>query len=586
MARLVNKLLVLSLLLSALLIGPTNSYFSSGLVITDNVFSTGDWTCPVVTIHTPADISGISGSLDIIASVTDNDLSHYWLVIEKPDGSKVAGPGTVKSASFENKNIFTWDTLTAPDGQYIIKLEARDKVGNKCPDLSPVSADPKLSDDSVHWISVTVNNPPSTPENLTIYQGHNVATRTLIPCDGITEDTHITIDWDDSTETDLDYYWLGTQFNTYHRKVYPSQSYYLGNLTPGHNPYYYTVIAVDKNGNESLPATSCFINYQLPTLPPVAPSHLSWINPDVTCGGFTNSYSIQADWNDVIPTHDQIEKYEYHITYPVSGGFATWNTFVSHSHYNGVFNMGEGLHTFKVRAYDTLGKVSDWSSSCSITYDKTAPISVITKPYNSNQDNEITYVYLWDGDIIGTASDNLSGIDRVEISIHRVWEDLYWNGTLWVNGTEAGNRVLASGTDIWSYSFNDNPPEGKFKIISHAVDNTGNVESSYEFEFINLGGGVQADVTPLGQGNILLSLDNLLNASYEYELIYLDAQGIEKGIYNQVSQSSIHQNTYQEQIFLGTCSAGSCITDLASNHVILTVYEDGIVIIDSQKLNF
>ncbi|MGI5841645.1 MAG: hypothetical protein ACOX6N_05510, partial [Patescibacteria group bacterium] len=394
MARTLLKLLSLILLFNLATISQTNSYFSSGLVISGNTFSTGDWTCPIVTINHPFSGSVLSGSVNIIASVEDNNLSHYWLVIEKADGTRVAGPGTVNSQAFENKNIYTWDTSTVPDGEYTIKLEARDKAQNKCPNLSPVPSDPEIQSDSVDWINVTVNNSPSAPAGLTVYQGHNVATRTQIPCDGITTDTKITIDWDDNTEPDLDYYWFGTQFNKYHRQVYPPQSHYLGNLTPGHNPYYYTVIAVDKNGNESPIASSCYINYQPPDLPPSSPTGLKWVNPAVDCGGYTNSYTITADWNDVLPSTNPIQKYEYEITYPkLAGGMGVWSAFVAPSHYSGVFNQAEGLHTFRVRTFDTKGKASSWSPGCSITYDKTPPHSVISYPYNSNNDNQIKYAY-------------------------------------------------------------------------------------------------------------------------------------------------------------------------------------------------
>lgn len=100
---------------------------------------------------------------------------------------------------------------------------------------------------------------PGAPTGLTIYKGHDPASWEEVGCGGFTNDTHITIDWADNGESDLAYYWFGTQFNPKHRQVSASQSFYNANMTPGHNPYYYTVIAVDEDGNESEPSDLCYL---------------------------------------------------------------------------------------------------------------------------------------------------------------------------------------------------------------------------------------------------------------------------------------------------------------------------------------
>lgn len=100
---------------------------------------------------------------------------------------------------------------------------------------------------------------PATPTGVTIYKGHNPATRVLVGCGGYTNDTHITIDWLPNTEPDIAYYWFGTKFNPHHAKVYHPTTEYLGNMTPGNNPYYYTVSAVDTAGNESAPTEKCYL---------------------------------------------------------------------------------------------------------------------------------------------------------------------------------------------------------------------------------------------------------------------------------------------------------------------------------------
>ena len=186
---------------------------------------------------------------------------------------------------------------------------------------------------------------------------------------------------------------------------------------------------------------------------PSIPQNLRWLNPNVSCGGYTNSYTITADW-DNSTDNVGVVKYEYEITYPkIGGGVGVWNTFITLSSYPGVFNQAEGVHTYRIRSYDAENNVSAWSGSCSITHDKTLPDSEITYPFNSNGDNKIQYTYIWNGKVEGNSSDNFSGIDHVELSIYRSLLDLYWNGSNWVHGSETGTRVIAVGTTSWEYQY-------------------------------------------------------------------------------------------------------------------------------------
>lgn len=118
-----------------------------------------DTMCPFVELTDPDDGDTLSGSVDIRGTVTDANPHHYWLVIQTLGGSTVAGPGTVNDASsFTDEDLMTWDTTAVSDGDYRIKLEARDAAGNKCPNQAPVPSDPEEDDDSVDWIEVHVSN--------------------------------------------------------------------------------------------------------------------------------------------------------------------------------------------------------------------------------------------------------------------------------------------------------------------------------------------------------------------------------------------------------------------------------------------
>lgn len=158
------KLLSLVFIISPLAISPTNSYYLDRDEATGFTIGMADWTAPYVKINSPADGSTISGLVSMVITVTDNDPDHYWLVIQNTSGHTITGPGTVtQHSSINNHTAFTWDTTLYTNDSYIIKLEARDASGNKDPNLSPVPADPEDSNDSVDWITVTVNNQVADP---------------------------------------------------------------------------------------------------------------------------------------------------------------------------------------------------------------------------------------------------------------------------------------------------------------------------------------------------------------------------------------------------------------------------------------
>src|SRR5262249_50359111 len=79
------------------------------------------------------------------------------------------------------------------------------------------------------------------------------------------------------------------------------------------------------------------------------------------------------------------------------------------------------------------------------------------------------------GDVCGTASDNASGVQKVEVSIKRGSDGLYWNGAAFVSGE---TWLPASGTSNWNYAFSI-PADGAYTVKSRATDNSGNVESTF-----------------------------------------------------------------------------------------------------------
>ncbi len=114
---------------------------------------TADWTAPDVEITTPIDGFTVSGIVEIKGSVTDINPHHYWFVIENSSGVTVAGPGVVNdTTSFTDKLLLSWDTTFIPEGNYTVKLEARDAADNK-------------DTGSVDWHTVTVKNTPTLKDD-------------------------------------------------------------------------------------------------------------------------------------------------------------------------------------------------------------------------------------------------------------------------------------------------------------------------------------------------------------------------------------------------------------------------------------
>jgi signal peptidase I len=185
-------------------------------------------------------------------------------------------------------------------------------------------------------------------------------------------------------------------------------------------------------------------------VPPNKPTNLHWNNPNVVCGGTTNSFTITADWDDTTDVGGSgFDHYEYNITYPkIGGGTGNWTTTVKPSQYSGTFNQDNGIHTYKIRAWDKEGNASAWSDTCSITYDSNAPVVSIGSGNN------------------GATPENYTGNGNIPISntpnnIGPVHGNAY-AGTIDIYGTVTDPnlagwhlRIIKDGTTIDSHSCGD-----------------------------------------------------------------------------------------------------------------------------------
>ena len=106
---------------------------------------TYDKTAPDVQITAPAS-THLTGEVEIRGTVTDANPHHYWFVIENSLKQIIAGPGQINySTSFTDEHLLNWNTTSLPEGNYTIKLEARDSANNK-------------DSGSSQWLVVTVDH--------------------------------------------------------------------------------------------------------------------------------------------------------------------------------------------------------------------------------------------------------------------------------------------------------------------------------------------------------------------------------------------------------------------------------------------
>jgi len=124
----------------------------------------------------------------------------------------------------------------------------------------------------------------------------------------------------------------------------------------------------------------------------------------------------------------------------------------------------------KSRVTDNLGTLETVGTGNSFKFDTDTvpPSSVIYTPENGRSyNNTLT-------NINGTATDALSGINRVEISIKDILNTTWWNGSSWVNSEIW--LTVGSNKD-WNYPVPTLIDGKSYLVRSRATDNMNNVET-------------------------------------------------------------------------------------------------------------
>lgn len=394
-----------------------------------------------------------STNIPIIGNSSDNFSTRFVDIFYRSAGT--ADPWilitTLTNPSFTPTYPWTysWDPSIAGggpgEGIYDVRAAATDEAGN--------------IESSAYAYNVTYDViPPTQPQGLTIYRGHDPGTRVEIGCGGYTNDPNITVEWDLNPEPDIEYYWFGISGNVYHSQVISPTHEYLADLTSEGEPY--TIIAVDLAGNESVPSNSCgvvfdqiapFVEITAPidalqsqnvpiygTVIDAYPSDYQVIIED-SLGTIIDGTGIVNDPNSFI---DQL--------------LFDWNT----------TGVSDGIYTIRLLAWDLAQNQGE--DTFDVTVDNSPPVTIISSPSNDSYWNSPI-------EVAGTSTDV-----NIASELH-IYYRSSGSSDPWSQITILNNPSLTSVYD-WTYSWDPSAPggpsEGIYDLSIYSVDSLGNEESS------------------------------------------------------------------------------------------------------------
>lgn len=130
-------------------------------------------------------------------------------------------------------------------------------------------------------------------------------------------------------------------------------------------------------------------------------------------------------------------------------------------------DLPQGAYTVQSRATDLAGNVQAVPDQKTFTYDATPPLSAVDIVGCFNRST-------WPGAVYGSASDAASGLANVQISLQRVSDGAYYDGSIWV-ATETWINASWTG-NTWSLAFAPST-DSTYLVRSRATDACGNVQS-------------------------------------------------------------------------------------------------------------
>ncbi len=444
--------------------GNKSAWSLSGESLVGSCQITYDSIAPDVEITSPA-AGLVTGIVDIRGSVEDTNPHHYWFVIQNSSGTTIAGPGVVNdTSSFTDELLLSWDVSSLPDGEYTIKLEARDAANNK-------------DGGSVHWVKVLVDNtkPSSTITSYGLGNGGEVETNTFDGLiEGIATDIGSGVDhvllsvgyysfgdgpagqkyWDKDAAT-----WVVGEV-LFQANGADTWSYQLPDVPEG--VYTITSHAVDVAGNQE--ATFVITIVYDKTIPEVTLT-IDPTSPDGDNGWYKTLPTITLTATD----NYQTEKIEYHWN---SDGWSTYT--------NSLTPPSEGQNIIYYRGVDKVGNTTAVGVK-EVKYDATAPVD---GPLNVKVENITLDSAIGKWEAPTTNSD----ITRYVLS--------------WKHESGDSNGIEV-GSDIFEHEMKS-LYNGEWTFIVKAMDDAGNFkESAVKFRIGPPVGGTSS----ISEGTVLGVID-------------------------------------------------------------------------------
>lgn len=165
-----------------------------------------------------------------------------------------------------------------------------------------------------------------------------------------------------------------------------------------------------------------------------------------------------------------------------------------------------------------------------VVVDNTLPLATITQPASSVTLIGPVTTAMNPGSataFTGGASDGLSGVSTVEISLLRATGSLYWNGSSF--GSASQLWLPATGTNSWTYSINDsNFTDGNYTLSVRSTDNSQNVSTvvtkNFTWKSTVSNATFTTGTTPASNSsatalNVQIGSDDSLVTQYQYAVV-------------------------------------------------------------------
>ncbi|MCD4756456.1 hypothetical protein K8R20_02480, partial [bacterium] len=401
-----------------------------------------------ITSHNDGDI--VNGLQKISSKVFDVNLSHYWFVIEDSSGTTVAGPGPVHNDGPVVLPTFDWDTTGVDDGIYTIKLEARDKAGNKDPNQASVPADPGVENDSVDWVELTVDN--TAPESTFDPNISGQTFNSLIKISGYSDDkfSHIVgVNLYYSPSGEDEWELIDKIENTTH-SITPTLFRWSYAWTPTKDGTYdIKASAYDELGNEESSPIMTNITFDS-TAPNVGPIRIVRDYAGLYINGWTGFTGSAKVTDSLSLVNTNSCEYMRDGTNWLKGDYTPWNSRCNF-YIMGRLDDAEVLD-MNVRVSDNAGNRGE-GTQIARTADSQLPSVDVDIP-------NLFYgpkTFEASSTIQGSASDTVSKVRLVRVSLQRSDDGKYWRRTwnpyssyAWRKGPQPRNNVL--GTESWTYA--------------------------------------------------------------------------------------------------------------------------------------